>query len=461
MARGGIVKDDGLKNLANTLLGCAEIYGERAWAGEAEFIPGITPIPPSGKVIGGPELKAVMAAALDGVLTEGRWVERFEKGLSVYIGRRFASMCNSGSSANLLALTALMQPDAPEGLRLKPGDEVVTAAACFPTTVNPIIQNGLVPVFVDVELGTYVPTIQDLEAAIGPKTKGFMLAHSLGNPFPVAKLANLCDKGHMALIEDNCDSLGSKHRGKMTGTLGDLATQSFYPAHHITTGEGGMVLTSNPILRKIVESLRDWGRSCWCDPGKDNTCGNRFSTDLPRLPPGYDHKYTYSRIGYNLKSTDLQAAIGVAQLARLPAFAEARKANCEYLRRDLCDLEDAIIIPQATVDSKPNWFGFPITLRGLSRNLVVRYLEDKMVGTRLLFAGNILRQPGYADIKCRKAGPLKNTDIIVAKTFWVGVWPGITPAMAAFMVETIRQAIVVAKKSYRRRQQNAILDGAE
>ena len=456
------MKEDALKTLANTLLGCAEIYGERAWAAERPFVPGVTPIPSSGKVLGGPELKAVMAAALDGVLTEGRWVERFEKGLSVYVGRRFASMCNSGSSANLLAVTALMQPDAPEGLRLKPGDEVVTVAACFPTTLNPIIQNGLVPVFVDVELGTYVPTIQALEAAIGPKTKAFMLAHSLGNPFPVAKLASICNRNHMALIEDNCDSLGSKHQGKMTGTLGDLATQSFYPAHHITTGEGGAVLTSSPVLRKIVESLRDWGRSCWCDPGKDNTCGKRFSTDLPRLPPGYDHKYTYSRIGYNLKSTDLQAAIGVAQLARLPAFAQARKDNFDSLRSGLCDLEDVIIIPQPTVGSKPNWFGFPITLRaGLSRNLVVRYLEDKKVATRLLFAGNILRQPGYTDIKRRKAGPLKNTDIVVAKTFWVGVWPGITPVMAAYMVEVIHEAIRIAKKSARRKQQDAILEGAE
>lgn len=456
------MKEDSQHHLANTLLGCAEIYGDRAWAGESVFTPGFTPIPPSGKVIGGDELKNVLAAAMDGVLTEGRWVERFEKGLSVYVGRRFASMCNSGSSANLLALTALMQPDTPEHLRLKPGDEIVTVAACFPTTVNPIIQNNLVPVFVDVELGTYIPTFDVLERAIGPKTRGFMLAHSLGNPFPVAKLATLCKKYQMVLIEDNCDSLGSKHQGKMTGTLGDLATQSFYPAHHLTTGEGGAVLTSSPLLRKIVESLRDWGRDCWCEPGCDNTCGQRFSRDLPHLPPGYDHKYTYSRIGYNLKSTDLQAAIGVAQLARLPAFAEARRVNFEHLRSDLCDLEDAIVIPQATVDSKPNWFGFPITLRGsLSRNPVVRYLEDKMVGTRLLFAGNILRQPGYATIKYRKAGPLENTDIVVAKTFWVGVWPGITPAMAAYMVEVIHQAIRIAKKSYRRRQQDAILDGAE
>lgn len=445
------MKQDSLVSLGNMLLGCAELYGERAWAKEVEFIPGVTPIPPSGKVIGGPELKALMSAALDGVLTEGRWVERFERALSVYVGRPFVSMCNSGSSANLLALAALMQPDTPQGLGLKPGDEIVTAAAAFPTTVSPILQLGLVPVFVDVEMGTYVPTMQTLEAAVGPKTRGFMLAHSLGNPFPVEKLSGFCKRNGMVLIEDNCDSLGSRHRGKMTGTLGDLATQSFYPAHHLTTGEGGAVLTSSAPLRRIVESLRDWGRDCWCEPGKDNTCGKRFAREWPHLPPGYDHKYTYSRIGYNLKSTDLQAAVGVAQLPRLPAFAAARKANFDALRNGLTDLGDDIVMPRATTGSVPNWFGFPITLRaGLSRSVIIRYLDDKKVGTRLLFAGNILRQPGYEYIQHRRSGLLTNTNLIVGRTFWVGVWPGISPPMTAYMVETIRQAIGLAKKAARR-----------
>jgi len=404
------------------------------------FHPGQTPVPPSGKVLGADEFAHLVDAALDGWLTTGRFNDAFEKRLAQYLSLPFALTTNSGSSANLLAISALTSPLLGERA-LKPGDEVITAAAGFPTTVNPILQNGLVPVFVDSEPPTYNPTVDAIAAAISPQTRAIVLAHTLGNPFAAAEIRELADHHGLWLVEDCCDALGSTYRGRMVGTFGHLGTLSFYPAHHITMGEGGAVFTADPLLKRIIESFRDWGRDCWCDPGKDNTCGRRFEWQLGDLPPGYDHKYVYSHAGYNLKITDMQAAVGLAQLDRLEEFIAARRHNFAHLKGRLADCADTLILPEATPNSDPSWFGFPITLREAApfdRVDLLRYLDGKHIGTRLLFAGNITRQPYFAGRRYRAAGSLHGADLIMSNTFWVGLWPGLTEDMLDYIADCIR-----------------------
>ena len=407
------------------------------------FVPGKTPIPVTGKVYGSEEVEAAVRASLDFWLTAGPETEEFERSLARRVGVRHAMMCNSGSSANLLALTALTSPKL-GNRRLLPGDEVITVAAGFPTTVAPILQNGLVPVFVDVELGTYGPRPEDLAAAISPKTKAIMLAHCLGNPFDLDSVTALAAQHHLWLVEDTCDGLGGTYKGRNLGTFGDLATLSFYPAHHITTGEGGAVLTKRPSLKKLVESFRDWGRDCWCLPGKDNTCLKRFEHHLGELPAGYDHKYTYSHLGYNLKSGDIQAAIGRVQLDRLDGFIAARRANWRRLREGLDDLQEWLLLPEAAEGSDPSWFGFPILVRDgsrISRDQVTRALEDRLIGTRLLFGGNLLRQPAFKGVEHRTIGDLPNSDTIMRSAFWIGVWPGLTDQMVDYMIESLHEIL--------------------
>ena len=391
------------------------------------FVAGQSLVPPSGKVIGAGELQAMTEAVLDGWLTTGRFNEAFEKRLARYLGRRCVLTTNSGSSANLLAFSALTSPRLGERA-IRKGDEVIGVAAGFPTTVNPILQFGAVPVFVDVELPTYNIDPTQIEAAIGPKTKAIMLAHTLGNPFDLSVVRALCDKYKLWLIEDCCDALGSTYNGQMVGSFGDIGTLSFYPAHHITMGEGGAVFTNNPALKRIVESFRDWGRDCYCAPGEDNTCGKRFCWQLGDLPEGYDHKYTYSHLGYNLKITDMQAACALAQMDRLDDFIAARKRNFLWLSERLAGCRDFLILPQATPDSDPSWFGYPLTLHdgcGIQRVELLRYLDSQGVGTRLLFAGNLTRQPYMKDRNFRVSGELTVTDKIMHDTFWIGLWPGL------------------------------------
>lgn len=391
------------------------------------FVAGQSLVPPSGKVIGAGELQAMTEAVLDGWLTTGRFNEAFEKRLARYLGRRCVLTTNSGSSANLLAFSALTSPRLGERA-IRKGDEVIGVAAGFPTTVNPILQFGAVPVFVDVELPTYNIDPAKIEAAIGPKTKAIMLAHTLGNPFDLSVVRALCDKYGLWLIEDCCDALGSTYNGQMVGSFGDIGTLSFYPAHHITMGEGGAVFTNNPALKRIVESFRDWGRDCYCAPGEDNTCGKRFCWQLGDLPEGYDHKYTYSHLGYNLKITDMQAACALAQMDRLDDFIAARKRNFLWLSERLAGCQDFLILPEATPGSEPSWFGYPLTLRdgcGIQRVQLLRYLDSEGVGTRLLFAGNLTRQPYMKDRNFRISGELTVTDKIMHDTFWIGLWPGL------------------------------------
>ena len=360
---------------------------------------------------------------------------------------RNAFMVNSGSSANLLALTTLTSPKIGERA-LKPGDEVITVAAGFPTTVTPILQNNLIPVYVDVDLETYVANEEALENAIGPKTKAIMMAHTLGNPFNIDLVEKLASKHNLWVIEDSCDALGGTYNGKNLGTFGDLSTFSFYPAHHITTGEGGAVLIKKVAHKVIVESFRDWGRDCWCAPGCDNTCLKRYEWQLGELPEGYDHKYTYSHLGYNLKSGDIQAAIGLAQLDRLDSFVEIRRRNWKYLKEGLTDLENYLILPRATKNSDPSWFGFAITVREdspIARNQIVQSLNELRIGTRLLFGGNLLRQPAFAGTPRRVIGDLANTDIIMNDTFWIGVWPGLSISMLDFMIDSIYKLFKVTK----------------
>jgi CDP-6-deoxy-D-xylo-4-hexulose-3-dehydrase len=393
--------------------------------------------------IGVQEIAAAMMASGEFWLTAGPYTEEFESKLAKRMGVRHAFMVNSGSSANLVALSALMSKRLGER-RLLPGDEVLTVAAGFPTTVAPILQNGLVPVYVDIELGTYVANSETLETAIGPKTKAIMMAHTLGNPFNLGVVTKLAEKHNLWLIEDNCDALGGTYRDKNLGSFGDLSTLSFYPAHHITTGEGGAVLTRKAALKPIVESIRDWGRDCWCAPGKDNTCLKRYEWQLGELPEGYDHKYTYSHVGYNLKSGDIQAAIGLAQLERLDFFVEKRRSNFLKLSQLLEPLSDRLILPRATKESNPSWFGFPITVRENSpknRNEIVQILNDKGIGTRLLFAGNLIRQPAFIDTPRRVVGELKYTDQVMNDTFWIGVWPGLTDDMLNYMIDTINSTL--------------------
>jgi len=412
-----------------------------------EFQPGITPVPVSGKFIDAADISAVVESALDGWFTTGRFAKDFERKLARFVGVRGASLVNSGSSANLLALTALTSSKLGDR-RLKPGDEVVTVAAGFPTTVNPIIQNRLVPVFVDVTLPSYEIDVTQLEAARSEKTRAIMIAHTLGNVFDLDAVTAFAKKYDLWLIEDCCDALGSTWKGRHVGTFGDIATVSFYPAHHITLGEGGAVLTDKPNLQLLIESFRDWGRDCWCEPGKDNTCGKRFDWQLGALPCGYDHKYTYSHIGYNLKATDMQAALGASQITKLPDFIERRKANFQYLLQALKPLEDVLVLPEATFGSDPSWFGFAIGVREnapFARQDLVRVLEAKKIGTRLLFAGNLLRQPAYEGCDYRVIGELKNTDFAMNNVFWIGVYPGLTTEMLDYVVESIRQFVSEGK----------------
>jgi CDP-6-deoxy-D-xylo-4-hexulose-3-dehydrase len=403
------------------------------------FLPGATVVPPSGKLIGAAELKNMVAASLDGWLTTGRFNVEFEQKLAAFIGVKHLITVNSGSSANLVAFSTLTSPKLGERA-ICPGDEVIGVAAGFPTTVNPIIQFGAVPVFVDIDRLTHNIDANKIEAAIGPKTKAIMLAHSLGNPFNLDMVTDLCKKHGLWLVEDCCDALGSTYRGQMVGTFGDIGTLSFYPAHHITMGEGGAVFTRHDELRAIAESFRDWGRDCYCPPGKDNTCGKRFCWKLGDLPQGYDHKYTYSHIGYNLKITDIQAACGLAQLAQAPAFIQARRNNFTFLHNRLRDCEELLSLPVATERSDPSWFGFPITLKDdcpVSRLDLLNYLDQNKIGTRLLFAGNLTRQPYMANVKYRVSGDLKNTDNVMNNTFWIGVQPSLTEDMLDFAAQKI------------------------
>ncbi|ELP5730587.1 lipopolysaccharide biosynthesis protein RfbH [Vibrio vulnificus] len=400
------------------------------------FIGGESVVPPSGKVLGEKELQLMVEASLDGWLTTGRFNEQFEKRLAEYIGVPYLLTTTSGSSANLLALTALTSPKLGER-QLKPGDEVITVAAGFPTTVNPTIQNGLVPVFVDVDIPTYQIKPEMIEAAVSEKTKAIMVAHTLGNTFDLTEARRVADKYNLWLIEDCCDALGSTYNGQMVGTFGDIATVSFYPAHHITMGEGGAVFMKDKELRKLVESFRDWGRDCYCAPGCDNTCGKRFDQQLGSLPDGYDHKYTYSHLGYNLKITDMQAACGLAQMDRVEDLVQKRKDNYAYLRAGLASCEEFIILPEATENSDPSWFGFPITIRpesGIERVDLLKFMDQYKIGTRLLFAGNLTRQPYFEHVNYRVVGELTNTDLIMNNTFWIGVYPGLTQEHLDFVI---------------------------
>lgn len=405
------------------------------------FIGGESVVPPSGKVLGAKELQLMVDASLDGWLTTGRFNEAFEKRLGEYLGVPYVLTTTSGSSANLLALTALTSPKLGER-QLKPGDEVITVAAGFPTTVNPTIQNGLVPVFVDVDIPTYQIKSELIEAAVSAKTKAIMVAHTLGNTFDLTEARRVADKYNLWLIEDCCDALGSTYNGQMVGTFGDIATVSFYPAHHITMGEGGAVFTKDKELRKLVESFRDWGRDCYCAPGCDNTCGKRFEQQLGSLPDGYDHKYTYSHLGYNLKITDMQAACGLAQMERVEELVQKRKDNYLYLKEGLASCEEFIILPEATDHSDPSWFGFPITIRpesGIDRVDLLKFMDQFKIGTRLLFAGNLTRQPYFENVKYRIVGELTNTDLIMNNTFWIGVYPGLTREHLSFVIEKFEE----------------------
>ncbi|MDI5963744.1 lipopolysaccharide biosynthesis protein RfbH [Streptantibioticus silvisoli] len=404
------------------------------------FIPGVTPVMASGAVLDENDRVALVEAALDMRIAAGVSSRRFERALAKYFGLRKAHLTNSGSSANLLAVSALTSHQL-EDSRLVPGDEVVTVAAGFPTTVNPILQNGLVPVFVDVELGTYNASVERIEQAIGPRTKAIMIAHALGNPFAVQEMAQLASDRGLFLIEDNCDALGSTYRGQLTGTFGDMATESFYPAHHITMGEGGCVLTDNMVLARIVESMRDWGRDCWCEPGEDNRCFKRFEQQMGTLPEGYDHKYIFSHIGYNLKSTDLQAALGLNQLTKIDDFGTARRHNWARLRAGL-DGVPHLLLPEPTPDSDPSWFGFAITVLDdapFAPKELIDHLESAKVATRRFFAGNLTRHPAYQEREFRVSGPLTNSDTMAEATFWIGVFPGLTDEMLDHSIATLTE----------------------
>lgn len=405
-----------------------------------EFTPGVTRLLASGAVLNEEDRVGLVEAALEMRIAAGTSSQRFERRFAKYFGLRKAHLTNSGSSANLLALSALTAPEL-EDRQLRPGDEVITVAAGFPTTVNPILQNGLVPVFVDIELGTYNTTPERVAAAIGPRTKAIMMAHSLGNPFAVREIAELADQHELFLIEDNCDAVGSRYAGKPTGTFGDLATVSFYPAHHITMGEGGCVLTDNLALARLVESLRDWGRDCWCEPGEDNKCFKRFDQQLGTLPHGYDHKYIFSHVGYNLKSTDLQAALGLSQLDRVEEFGAARRRNWRRMREAL-DGVPGLLLPEPTPEADPSWFGFVLTVlpeASYTRRELVAFLESRRISTRRFFGGNLTRHPAYRDVHYRVHGDLTNSDIVTESTFWVGVYPGLTEEMIDYMIESITE----------------------
>ena len=404
----------------------------------APFVAGESTAPVSGKVLDGEDIATLVDACLDGWLTAGRFTTEFQRELARYVGVRSATFVNSGSSANLVALSALTSPKLGEQA-LRQGDEVVTVATGFPTTLNPILQNGLIPVFVDVELGTYDAVGEQLEAAIGPKTRAIMMAHTLGNPFDLDLVTRLCAEHDLLLVEDSCDALGSTYDGRRVGSFGDTATVSFYPAHHITTGEGGAVFSKRPLVTRQVESFRDWGRDCYCETGCDNTCNKRFEWQLGSLPAGYDHKYIYSHIGYNLQGTDMQAALGLSQLKKLDHFVARRKENFAHLYERFAGVE-GLILPSATPKSDPAWFGFPITLADdlpIDREELMRHLEAKKVGTRLIFAGNLLRQPAYQNIERRAVSDLANSDMVMRRSFWIGTYPGLTEPMLDYMADAV------------------------
>jgi CDP-6-deoxy-D-xylo-4-hexulose-3-dehydrase len=439
-----LTREDRAQVLREQIARLVDEYASIALAPQP-FLPGVSAVPPSGKSIGAEELKNMVEASLDGWLTTGRFNAEFQKRLAAFLGVKHLITVNSGSSANLIAFNTLTSPRLGDRA-VKPGDEVIGVAAGFPTTVNPILQFGAVPVFVDVELGTYNIDAGKIEAAIGPRTKAIMLAHTLGNPYNLEVVTALCRQHGLWLIEDCCDALGSTYKGQLVGTFGDIGTLSFYPAHHITMGEGGAVFTNNGELRTIAESFRDWGRDCYCQPGKDNTCGKRFGWKLGDLPQGYDHKYTYSHSGYNLKITDMQAACGLAQLEKAPAFIAQRKANFAFLKDRLASCEEFVILPRATTGSDPSWFGFPITLRDdapVSRADLLAYLNQNNVGTRLLFAGNLTRQPYMIGRRYRVSGDLSNTDVVMNNTFWIGVQPALTQEMLAFAAGKIQNYLGV------------------
>jgi CDP-4-dehydro-6-deoxyglucose reductase, E1 len=413
------------------------------------FAPGESPVPVSGRFFDAADLYAIVESGLDFWLTAGRFADQFEAKFAKFVGVRDARLVNSGSSANLVAVSVLTSPTLGER-RLKPGDEVITVAAGFPTTVNPILQNRCVPVFVDVRLGTYNIDVEQLEAARSERTRAIVLAHTLGNPFNVDAVVDFARKHDLWLIEDCCDALGSAWNGRKVGTFGDLATFSFYPAHHITMGEGGCVATNKPQLTKLIESFRDWGRDCWCAPGRDNTCGKRFDWQLGSLPCGYDHKYTYSHIGYNLKVSDMQAAVGLSQLGKLPGFVERRKGNFRFLKAALEPLQDFFVLPEHEPEADPSWFGFPIGVREsspLQRNDLIRALNDARIGTRLLFGGNLTRQPAYFECEFRAIGKLPVTDYVMNQVFWLGVYPGINEEMLEYVAHTIRALILQKARS--------------
>ncbi|XZG69407.1 lipopolysaccharide biosynthesis protein RfbH [Chitinibacteraceae bacterium HSL-7] len=424
------------------IIDAVEKYADLQFASKP-FQAGQSPVPPSGKVIGSAELKLMTEAVLDGWLTTGRFNKEFERKLARYLGRRNALTVNSGSSANLIAFSALTSPRLGDKA-IRKGDEVITVAAGFPTTVNPVLQFGAVPVFVDIEADTYNINADLVEAAISPKTRAIMLAHTLGNPFDVERIRDLCKKHDLWLIEDCCDALGSTYAGKHVGSFGDIGTLSFYPAHHITMGEGGAVFTNTPLLKVIMESFRDWGRDCFCAPGEDNTCGKRFCWELGSLPPGYDHKYIYSHLGYNLKITDIQAACALAQMDRLDDFVRVRKENFAWLRNRIEHLADKLILPNATPNSDPSWFGFPLTLRpdsGIERVELLRKLDAAGIGTRMLFAGNLTRQPYMKDLEYRISGPLTVTDQVMHNAFWIGVWPGLGQEQLEYMADCLEKSL--------------------
>lgn len=441
------------KRLAAEILQRVRELAHLRTGGEVPFVPGESPVRYAGRVWGEEEMSNLVDASLEFWLTAGVWSARLEAGLAKWYGVSYVRLVNSGSSANLVAIAALTSPLLGDR-RLRAGDEVLTVAAGFPTTVAPIFHLGLVPVFVDIQTPGYNADVSQLESAIGPRTRAIVLAHTLGNPFDLDAVTALCRSRGLFLIEDNCDAAGSLYAGRKTGTFGDLATLSFYPPHHMTTGEGGAVLTSDATLKRAVESLRDWGRDCWCAPGVDNTCRKRFEWQLGNLPHGYDHKYIYSHLGFNLKMTDLQAAVGVAQLARLDSFGEARRRNWAFFRSELNDLDDVLLLPEPTPNSDPSWFGFLVTVREsapFTRNDLVRHLESRRIQTRMLFAGNLVRQPALRELAedasrhgranpYRVAAPLTTTDLVMDRSFWVGVYPGLTEEMRAFVAASIREA---------------------
>ena len=428
--------NENIIELKNKILDLVKNYSN-VYFKEKEFIPGVSEVPVSGKVIGSLELQNMVEASLDGWLTTGRFNQQFEEKLSKFLGIKCLLTVNSGSSANLIAFSTLTSPKLKDRA-IQKGDEVISVAAGFPTTVNPIVQFGAIPVFVDVKIPTYNIDENLVESAITNKTKAIMLAHTLGNPFNVKKIKEICDKYNLWLIEDSCDALGSKFDNQNVGTFGDLATLSFYPAHHITMGEGGAVFTNSKKLERIAESFRDWGRDCYCEPGKDNTCNKRFSWQLGDLPFGYDHKYTYSHLGYNMKITDMQAACGLAQLESLNEFISKRKNNFNFLYKNLESIKEFLILPEPEKNSEPSWFGFPLTLKKnhqYNRQALIQYLSDSKIGTRLLFSGNLTKQPYMKNITFKVHGDLKNTDLIMENTFWIGLYPGLSKKQLEYSID--------------------------